>query len=115
MIGKSSQIELLSGLMRQAERQHQVTSQNIANINTPGYHTMGITFSETLQELEQHGASAVQGHMAEVEGLKVRQDDNNVDLDRELGKLKKNAIRYETVSQLLISKLGMMRSAITGQ
>ena len=115
MIGKSSQIELLSGLLKQAEMQHRVTSSNIANINTPNYETIEVSFSETLEQLERHGASAVSGDIIKTSDLTSRADGNNVDLDREMGNLTKNTLQFETYSQLLISKLGMMRAAITGR
>lgn len=117
MIGKSFQVNLLSGLLRQAELQHKVTSQNIANVNTPGYQALDVTFEKTLAQLEnrQSPLEPVGARIAEAEGLPVRQDGNNVDIDRELGNLTKNALHFDTYAQLLATKVGMMRSAITGR
>ena len=51
----------------------------------------------------------------EIDSLQSRQDGNNVDIDMELAKLTKNALKYQTFTQLLASKLGMYRSAISGR
>ncbi len=116
MIGKSFQVDLLSGLLRQAELRHQVVSQNIANVNTPGYQALDITFEQSLAQLASRDSNtSVEGRIGEATGLKMRQDGNNVDIDRELGNLTKNALHFDTYTQLLATKMGMMRSAITGR
>jgi len=107
---------MLSNLLSQAEVRHKVISQNIANVNTPGYRSLQISFEETLRKTtEGAGSDGAGGTISESEGLTIRQDGNNVDVDRELGHLTKNALHFETYSQLLASKMAMLRSAITGQ
>ncbi len=115
MIGKSYQVDLLSGLLRQAELRHRVISQNIANVNTPGYRNLDIKFAQSLDEMEQGQVPAGQDRVIETPGLAERQDGNNVNIEGELGKLTKNAMHFETYSHLLANKLSMFRSAITGQ
>ena len=119
MIGNSYQVGLISGLLRQAELRHQVVSNNIANVNTPGFRSMEITFDKVLAGNDLHNRdvdpAGIRGQIKESRGLSVRQDGNNVDIDRELGHLTKNAMHFETYSQLLASKMAMLRSAITGQ
>ena len=46
-----SQYDVLRRLLDAAELQHQVTGQNIANVNTPGYRTLEISFDEILDEV----------------------------------------------------------------
>lgn len=102
-----------------AELRHRVVGQNVANVNTPGYRALEVSFEELLGEvLSGSGEGRVPGvkpQVLEVGGLPVRADGNNVDIDREMGQLSKNSLFYQTYSQLLASKLSMMRSAITGQ
>jgi flagellar basal-body rod protein FlgB len=46
-------------------------------------------------------------------GLEERTDGNNVDLDREMARLKQNAMMFRTFSQLLSSQMDVMRKAMT--
>ena len=48
------------------------------------------------------------------EGLTNRADGNNVDLDKEYGELKRNALMFQAFSQLLASKMDTMRRAMQG-
>ena len=115
MIGKSSQANLLSNLLQQAELRHKVVSQNIANVNTPGYRNLEVRFDETLQGAGGTPDASAAAMIGETGGLVVREDGNNVDLDRELGKLTKNSMEFETFSHLLVARFSLYRSAITGQ
>lgn len=113
MIGNVSQLGDLSTLIRQAEIRHSVISSNLANVNTPGYKCLDATFADVF-------ASARGSHdetepvIAPVTGLSARQDGNNVDLEKELGKLTKNALAIQTWQELLAARVGMYRSAISG-
>ena len=118
MIGNSYQIDMLASLLRQAEVRHRVISQNIANVNTPGYRSMDISFEQQLSNAQlnvEKSDEQGQGKLYEVAGLSMRHDGNNVDVDRELGNLTKNSLRHEAFSHILAGKLAMLRSAITGQ
>jgi len=115
MIGKLSQIEQLGALLRQSEVKHQVVSSNIANVNTPHYKSKHVSFDEVLKSISQGQDPAKQAQVILTEGLVERQDGNNVDIDREMAELTKNAINYQTYTQLLTNKLGMYRSAISGR
>lgn len=114
-----SQVDLIGKLLDAATLRQRVISQNIANVNTPGYRQHEVVFEEQLRGVLRSGAAdGVQGllpEVREVDGLPTRVDGNNVDIDVEMGRLTKNALLYETYSQILASKLGMLRSAISGQ
>ena len=60
---------------------------NLANLDTPGYRTKDLDFQFEYMSL-QHGASP---NVIEAEGLTVRNDGNNVSLDREARLLAENA------------------------
>lgn len=89
-----------------AARQKLVAS-NIANADTPGYRTQDIDFQAEF-------ANALSGapHAQEVEGLAVRNDGNNVSIDRESRLLAENALRFQAASSLLHTGIGLMRAAI---
>ena len=87
-------------------RQNLVAS-NIANSDTPGYRTQDIDFqSEFLN------ATGGAPHIAEVNELPVKNDGNNVSLDREARLLAENALRFQVASQLMKSQIRVVRSAI---
>lgn len=97
---------------------HQVISHNMANLNTPGYKTREVGFDEELiRSLGNEGADreSIDTQITESVGLVSRMDGNNVDIDREIGKLNRNTLMFQTFSQLLTSQFQMLRSSITGQ
>ena len=90
-----------------AVRQRAVAS-NIANADTPGYKTVDIDFANELASALQSGQPA----LAEVRGLQVKNDGNNVNLDREAQLLAENGMRFQIASQLMRDELRTMRIAI---
>lgn len=101
-----------------AALRHRVASQNLANVNTPGYQAQEVTFEEPLQRQLDSGHVDWKVLAPEIQdnaSFPARFDGNNIDLDREITELNKNATLYETYTQLLATKLAMMRSAITGR
>jgi flagellar basal-body rod protein FlgB len=84
-----------------------LVASNIANADTPGYHTQDIDFqSEFLN------ATGGPPRTTEVNELPVKNDGNNVSLDREARLLAENALRFQLASQLMKSQLRVVRSAI---
>jgi flagellar basal-body rod protein FlgB len=52
--------------------------------------------------------------VAELAGLPVKNDGNNVDLDREARLLAENAMRFNAASNLMRSQLNTIKEAIQG-
>ena len=84
-----------------------VVASNIANADTPGYHTQDIDFQSEFQ-------SAITGlpQIREVAGLQTKNDGNNVSLDREARLLSENALRFSVAASLLRVQIQSLRSAI---
>src|SRR5580658_1408156 len=74
-----------------AARQALITS-NIANIDTPGYHALDLDFQQEFQHLLD--GESVPCAPSEVEGLRINNDGNDVNMDRELRLLAENSIRF---------------------
>jgi flagellar basal-body rod protein FlgB len=115
-----SQVDLISKLLDVAILRQRVIGQNIANVNTPGYRQREVVFEQQLHDLLAGGESGetmvgLEAEVREARGLTARSDGNNVDIDLEMGRLTKNSLLYQTYSQILATKLGMLRSAIGGQ
>ena len=85
-----------------------LVASNVANADTPGYRTQDIDFqSEFLN------AMGGPPRISEVNDLPVKNDGNNVSLDREARLLAENALRFQVASQLMKSQLRAVRSAIS--
>ena len=113
------QADLLSRLLDVASLRHQVVSQNLANVNTPGYRKLEVSFEDAfaraLGKQGSTGALRIKPRIVEGNDNPARQDGNTVDLDREVSNLNKNSIQFNTAIQMLISRINMMRSAITSR
>lgn len=113
------QSELLVRLLDVASMRHRLISQNLANVNTPGYRQLEVSFedafSRALGKQGETGALRVSPRVVEGHENPPRQDGNTVDLDKEVGNLNKNSLMFNTAMQMLMSRVNMMRSAITGR
>jgi len=113
-----SNVDLLSRLMDVAALRHGVLAHNIANVNTPGFKKSEVEFEQEFQQALDRGgrgAARVQPVISESIAPALRNDGNNVDIDKELGSLGKNAMLFRTYSTLLSRHLSLMESAVTGK
>jgi flagellar basal-body rod protein FlgB len=85
-----------------------LVASNVANIDTPGYRTRDIDFQFELESQLAGNSPTVY----EPTGLSVKNDGNNVSLDREARLLAENAMRFNLVSNLMKNELRMVKSAI---
>jgi flagellar basal-body rod protein FlgB len=88
-------------------RQRLVAS-NIANADTPGYQTKDLDFQAAFKD----AADGILPQAHEVEGLKIKNDGNNVNLDREARLLSETDLRFSVASQLVRGEIRSIRSAI---
>jgi flagellar basal-body rod protein FlgB len=84
-----------------------LVASNIANADTPGYRTRDLDFQSELQN-----APSSSPHLVEVNGLQVKNDGNNVSIDREARLLAENALRFQMASNLLRGQVRAVRAAI---
>jgi flagellar basal-body rod protein FlgB len=85
-----------------------LVASNIANADTPGYKTRDLDFAAELSR----ASAGLQPAPVEIAGLQVKNDGNNVSIDREARLLSENAMRFNVASNLLRSQLRMVRTAI---
>lgn len=86
----------------------QLVASNIANADTPGYKTKDIDFQAELQSLTAGAAPRA----VEVDGLQVKNDGNNVSLDREARLLAENTLRFTVAINLARAEVKSVKSAI---
>ncbi len=84
-----------------------LVASNIANADTPGYRSRDIDFQAELRNAAGGPPQAI-----ETPGLRMKNDGNNVSLDREARLLAENALRFQVASNLLRGQIRMVRSAI---
>ena len=123
-------LEAMGTYMTRLSKRQQMVASNIANIDTPGYRTRDVSFRLTMQEILSGGeipmksgatdrphlpawtSIPLEPEVFEVEGLTMRADRNNVDIDREMLKLGETSFAYAMVTQLLRGKFRTISSAI---
>jgi flagellar basal-body rod protein FlgB len=102
---------------------NEVISQNIANVDTPGYKRKEVKFEEFLNsEMKtskiQNGESRLSGSgMAVVEdnsSSSYRIDGNNVDIEHEMALMAMNTLKYNMMIQKVSGEFTKMRSVIRG-
>ncbi len=112
----------LNGL---AMRQEMI-GQNIANVDTPGYHAQNLSFESAVKKAmqTQDGMSMGRTHAAHLTpasdstafftGLRTggteRADGNNVDIDTELIQMTETGLRFQTLSQTVSKKLALLKA-----
>ena len=113
---------LAKKLLDVSHAKQQTISSNLANVETPGYKRQDIdtNFDATLQRLAK--ADNVQGiselkHkiVTDLDSPSVRPDGNNVQIDRELLAMQKNAIQYEFLANYTSNSLKQLKTAVTGR
>lgn len=85
-----------------------VAASNIANADTPGYKTRDVDFQAAFRS----ALAGAEPNVAEVGGLPVKNDGNDVSLDREARLIAENAMRFNAASNLLRGHIRMLKQAI---
>ena len=102
------------------ELRQQVISNNLANVNTPGFKRSDVEFGHQLAEALQFSPdspSAVGGVTPVVQQDNVstmRVDGNNVDVDREATYLAETQLHFQTLMAVVTKNMQTMSSIITG-
>jgi flagellar basal-body rod protein FlgB len=108
----------MTKLLDVAALRHRVLAQNVANVNTPGYHRLEVSFEAAFAKAytqDRKAALNVAPKIVEAPGGVERLDGNNVDIDAEMGRLSNNALLYNVYTQILLSRIGAERTAITSR
>jgi len=100
--------------------QLKVTAQNMANVDTPGYRTVGFDFASemarSLDALDGAGpggeSSSSQPRLGCVGGLLDRPDGNNVSMDREGMEMAEAQLQFRTGMELLKHEFSRTMDAI---
>ena len=120
-IGIDKSATLLEKMLDVSSVKHKVIANNIANVNTPGYKKMDVSFADQLEKAlnkdSMNKFDTLQPKIViskEDSSETVRNDGNNVDMDKEVSSLVKNTLTYSIYTQLLAKKYEGIKSAIEG-
>jgi flagellar basal-body rod protein FlgB len=126
----SPYVSVLEQALAASSLRQKVISNNIANVNTPGFKKSEVAFEDVLQEAlddtglpltqtnERHlpvrQVSMVTPRENMVGNTSLRTDGNNVDIDVEMAEMAKNSIYYDAVVKQLSHYITDLKSAISG-
>lgn len=113
-------ISTLESFLQLTNSRQRLVSTNMANVDTPGYHTRDINFQQELNRAVQisstNGGAApnLSPVVQEEQGLMERPDGNNVDMDREGLLMAETQLQYQMGIQLIKGEFHQILSAING-
>lgn len=126
-------MQLLGKVLDLRAQKAQVISSNIANAETPGYHSSRFDFEEDLANAlgrrkgvtlrtshETHipigpaNFDSINGKIVTEYDQNVIGDGNGVSVDQEMLALSENELLYETSAQLLKKKMTLLKYVISG-
>ena len=119
-------IDRLTTGVEYTNRRHELLTKNVANLETPGYRALDVTFddflkpAQTAADVQQIsiGAGAAGDPRARViyaNDGRARNDGNDVNLDRQMARLAENTLFNHTLIQLLASRFATVKQAISGR
>jgi flagellar basal-body rod protein FlgB len=127
-VGEIRDTAIIDALRRQmaiAAAKQVVASGNLANVNTPGYRARAVDFTAALERelggsisLTGTSAAHLQGTVTEavatdeIEGLPMRRDGNNVQIDRELLTMTTAAGEFARAQTALAARFRLVRYAL---
>jgi len=123
-------VDVLQKAMDGSVVKHTAITNNLANVNTPGYKKLEVSFQDALSEAlepQQKLKRTKPKHLPVAVSLddpnlvqirrdtstSLRNDGNNVDVDMESAALAENQLYFLSLVQLLSSELSLLRASIT--
>ena len=98
-----------------ASAEAKLTAANMANIDTPGYRTLGMDFETEMREAMadvDHGQGPSKVRVKTVDGLIARPDGNDVSMDRESLNLAEAQLKFKVGVALLRQEYQRVMDAI---
>lgn len=99
---------LHSALDRASQRQALLTN-NLANVNTPGYKRRDLDFNITLQN--EMGRPRIQP-IGQEGGATIRLDGNGVDLEKEVMSLAETELRFQALTDMTSNYFANLKNVI---
>ena len=120
-------IDKLTNGLEYTSRRHEVLAKNVANLETPGFKALDVTFDDYLKPAQIAAGEVAQPNIGTgapgdprarivyAQDGNAREDGNDVNLDRQMARLAENTLYNATLVQLLASRLNTVKQAISGR
>ena len=124
--GAYNYINVLQRASEASAKRHEVISNNIANVDTPGYKRQDVNFEEQLRKAMKNSRyKSIDERVANIDLEKLkpityrdhatvsyRLDGNNVDIDTENVELASNQIRYQGLTDSITKQFQGLQSVM---
>ncbi|SHF51422.1 flagellar basal body rod protein FlgB [Ornithinibacillus halophilus] len=122
-------VQQLQQSLNYASKKNQVISNNIANVDTPGYKAQEVVFKNVLNDKLANSLPAARTHTKHIPfnhnpspGFQITTNNNttynhngnNVDIDKEMTDLAKNQIYYQSLVDRINGKFSSLQTVIRG-
>lgn len=133
MIDKiNSKTIILEKALDAAWMRNEAISNNIANVNTPGYKKSNVKFEELMADavdkfqisgikkdekflpIGKDTKLSISPEIVQEDFTSMRRDGNNVDIDVEMAELAKNSIKYNALIAQMSKEFSKIKLAISG-
>lgn len=119
----------LANSLDYATTKNNVLSQNISNVDTPGYRAQKVSFKNALSDALQSGIETkrtsekhIKFNKDEEQSFRItttngtiyNNNGNNVDIDKEMAELAKNQIYYNALVDRINGKLSSLQTVVKG-
>ena len=125
-IMKAPTIDFMQRGLQAANLRQEVISNNIANVNTPGYKRQDVAFEDSLQEAisnsryrstDEKVANLSKADLrirsyTDSAGFSYRLDGNNVDIDTENAALARNQLKYNALVDSINQEFSMIKAVM---
>jgi flagellar basal-body rod protein FlgB len=104
----------LEAAMRGSSMRQTLLTDNLANVNTPGYQRKDVDFHATLADAMQDGESveSVAFDPTTESSRTVRADGSGIDPDQESAELAKNGLEYQALVQIAGARNAILQTAM---
>ncbi len=123
--------KMLGKMLDKSALNQRVIASNVANVATPGYERLGVSFDAAMKKAAAAARSKLvrtdERHLpapdpiGKVKPETVKVEDgywngiNNVNIDEEMTELAKNQLDFDMASRLLAGRFNGLRTAIRGR
>lgn len=130
----TSTMRTLGAALDVASARHMVISNNVTNVNTPGYKAADIDFESAMDQalggqvgsgsfstrvtrprhIQARTRAASASPIATCDdSVSMRVDGNSVDMDIEMARMAENSLMYNTAAQLIQNKFSLLKYVIS--
>jgi flagellar basal-body rod protein FlgB len=113
----SPQLNNLQSALDKTTRRHALLSNNIANLNTPGFKRQDTDFNIVLEGQMSQGEQKLaelrdQQRQRQSDQTSIRVDGNNVDLEREVMSVAETELRYQALTDMTADYFSVLKNVI---